>query len=230
MECDAAESVNCISGWGLFFCCRAGTSWRHGWWTRWAATPPTNRICFQQGEVLLVPRRYIVEAFVVDEVGCDAANMVAMAGAWRNLAAARPDFALLDGLHLPEVSQRLVKHKGGAQGRNTSSAPPWDFVRCVRRKGKAFLCFAGCVTAFQARWAICSVSAPIEDLDIASPAVGGVNACAMCCCAQALKQSNSKAIRHGDTSDYCIAAASVIATVRPSHPANPMLRDGTVRS
>lgn len=40
---------------------------------------------------------------MVDEVGVDVANMVAMAGAWRNVAATAPDFVLLDGVELPKV-------------------------------------------------------------------------------------------------------------------------------
>ena len=53
-----------------------------------------------------------MDSFVVDEVGTAAANMVAMAGAWRNLAAAEPDFALVDGDCLPKVGQRAAGTKG----------------------------------------------------------------------------------------------------------------------
>jgi hypothetical protein len=49
-----------------------------------------------------------VDAYVVDEVGGKAANMLAMYGAWRNLAAAQPDFVLIDGKGLPKVRHPAV--------------------------------------------------------------------------------------------------------------------------
>ena len=51
--------------------------------------------------------RCVVDAYVVDEVGGEAANMLAMYGAWRNLAAAQPDFVLIDGKGLPKVRPTL---------------------------------------------------------------------------------------------------------------------------
>jgi hypothetical protein len=50
----------------------------------------------------------VVDAYVVDEVGGEAANMLAMYGAWRNLAAAQPDFVLIDGKGLPKVPHPAV--------------------------------------------------------------------------------------------------------------------------
>ena len=51
-----------------------------------------------------------------DSLGLDAANMVAMAGAFKNLSEARPDHALVDGGQLPKVLALLFAPALRSQG------------------------------------------------------------------------------------------------------------------